>query len=111
MDRFANKFHFQPGQAIHIPFLGGHYVKNGPEDVSISLAIFFHTDATRRLKQALVINDLLRRRLAPLGLAPKAIHSTGSMDSLKASMYPVIKGAANLKNKLTGKGALTDAGY
>lgn len=111
MDRFANKFHFQPGQAIHIPFLGGHYVKNGPEDVSISLAIFFHTEATQRLKQALVINDLLRRRLSRFGMAPKAVHSTGSLDGLKASMYPVIKGAANLKNKLTGKGALADAGY
>jgi hypothetical protein len=113
MDRFAHKFNFKPGQAIHIPFLGGHYVKNGPEDVSISLAIFFHTEETQRLKQALVINDLLRRRLAKIGMAPKSIHSPGSFDTFKAGLYPVMKGAVKLKNKLTGAAntASADEGY
>lgn len=101
-DRFAHKFHFHPGQAIHIPFLGGHYVKNGPEDVSISMAIFYDTDETRRFKQALVINDLIRRRTARFGWQPRAVNSPGSLDGVKSGLYPVVKGMANLKNRVAG---------
>jgi hypothetical protein len=112
MDRHAHKFNFQAGQAIHIPFLGGHYVKNGPEDVSISMAIFYHTDVTRRFRQALIINDLLRRRLSRFGLAPSAVNSAGSMDGLKSGLYPIVKGIANLKGRLTGaKGEDASEGY
>jgi len=99
-DRFAHKFHFHPGQAIHIPFLGGHYVKNGPEDVSISLAIFYDTLQTQRIKQALVVNDLIRRRVARFGLQPSAVNSPGSLDGLKSRLYPMVKGAADLKSRL-----------
>ena len=101
-DRFAHKFHFHPGQAIHIPFLGGHYVKNGPEDVSISMAIFYDTDQTRRFKQALFINDLLRRRAARFGWQPRAVNSAGSLDGFKSGLYPVVKGVASLKNRVAG---------
>lgn len=101
-DRFAHKFHFHPGQAIHIPFLGGHYVKNGPEDVSISMAIFYDTEETRRFKQALVINDLIRRRVARFGWQPSAVNSPGSLDGFKSGLYPVVKGVANLKNRVAG---------
>lgn len=99
-DRFAHKFHFHPGQAIHIPFLGGHYVKNGPGDVSISMAIFYDTDETRRFKQALVINDLIRRRAARFGWQPSSVNSPASFDGLKSGLYPVVKGAAGLKGRL-----------
>ncbi len=101
-DRFAHKFHFHPGQAIHIPFLGGHYVKNGPEDVSISMAIFYDTDQTRRFKQALFINDPLRRRAARFGWQPRAVNSAGSLDGFKSGLYPVVKGVASLKNRVAG---------
>ena len=101
-DRFAHKFHFHPGQAIHIPFLGGHYVKNGPEDVSISMAIFYDTDQTRRFKQALFINDLLRRRAARFGWQPRAVNSAGALDGFKSGLYPVVKGVASLKNRVAG---------
>lgn len=101
-DRFAHKFHFHPGQAIHIPFLGGHYVKNGPEDVSISMAIFYDTDQTRRFKQALFINDLIRRRAARFGWQPRAVNSAGSLDGFKSGLYPVVKGVASLKNRVAG---------
>lgn len=100
-DAFAHKFRFHPGQAIHIPFLGGHYVKNGPEDVSISLAIFYDTEQTQRFKHALVVNDLLRRRLAPLGLQPSAVNSPGSLDWLKSGSYPWIKSVANMKSRVS----------
>lgn len=101
-DRFAHKSHFHPGQAIHIPFLGGHYVKNGPEDVSISMAIFYDTDQTRRFKQALFINDLIRRRAARFGWQPRAVNSAGSLDGFKSGLYPVVKGVASLKNRVAG---------
>ena len=57
---FANKFAFAPGEAIHIPFVGGHYVKNGPEDVSISLSFFFGTyhDTVRTMIDTDTVLDL-----------------------------------------------------
>ena len=60
-----------------------------------------------------MINDLLRRRLAKIGMAPKPIHSPGSLDTFKAGLYPVMKGAVKLKNKLTGAAntASADEGY
>lgn len=100
MDRFARHFDFAPGEAIHIPHLGGHYVRNGPEDVSISMSIFFHTAETRRWNDALVMNDLLRRRLRPLGLAPRAVNSTQSLDGLKAGTLPLLKWSASMRQRL-----------
>ena len=62
-----------PGDALHIPFVAGHHVRNGPE-VSITLSLFFHTSRTRSLTRAMHLNDQLRRRLGwrphPIGMAP-----------------------------------------
>jgi hypothetical protein len=66
MDHLAKKFDFQPGDMVHIPYTGGHYVKNGPEDISISLSIFFQTNETLKLTNAMRINHRLRKR----GMSP-----------------------------------------
>ena len=90
-DRFAHKFHMEPGQAVHIPFLGGHYVKNGKEDVSITMSVFFHNDETTRWSRALLTNHFLRKRLRPLRVTPRPIRASHGIDSVKAHAYPMIQ--------------------
>lgn len=90
-DRFANKYEIGPGDAIHIPFLGGHYVKNGADDASITLSIFFHNQETTRWCKALLTNHILRKRLGRVGFTPKPVNSPASRDSLKAAAYPVVR--------------------
>lgn len=46
-DKKAHKFQFSPGEALHIPFIAGHYIKNGAEDVSISISIIFRTQESK----------------------------------------------------------------
>ena len=41
VDKHGQKFNFQAGEAIHIPFTSGHYIKKGSEDMSITMSIFF----------------------------------------------------------------------
>ncbi len=88
-DRYANKFEFSPGEAVHIPFVSGHYVKNGAYDVSISLSFFFHNDHTQKMTRALLFNRRLRRRMQMLGLKPTAIGKYPAIDLVKANVLPV----------------------
>jgi hypothetical protein len=90
-DRFAMKYQLAPGDGVHIPFLGGHYVQNGPDDASITLSVFFHTEETDRWSRALMTNHILRKRLLRFGYAPQPIHSRTSRDSLKAAVYPLVR--------------------
>ncbi|HEY3666327.1 MAG TPA: cupin-like domain-containing protein [Polyangiaceae bacterium] len=105
MDRFANKFHFVPGEAIHIPFVAGHYVKNGSEDVSISLSFFFHTDETFHLSRALRVNHQLRGRLGRLNMRPTPVGRDRHMDAFKSKvLHRVLDKAGSIKNALRGGG-------
>jgi hypothetical protein len=86
----GTSFHLQPGDALHIPFVAGHHVRNGPE-VSISLSMFFHTDATRSLSQAMALNDHVRRRVGvPLG----AVGCAPWRDAIKAGVWSTGKRVA-----------------
>jgi Cupin-like domain len=80
-DHLAQEFRFEPGQTLHIPFLAPHHVKNGPDDVSVSLSIIFNTRVTQRQLGAMRFNDKVRRsldmRLAPAG-------TSAVMDGAKA---------------------------
>ena len=82
LDVHANKYDFRPGDTLHIPFAGGHYVKNGAEDISISLSIFFQTDETNRWVKAMQFNNRVHRhtgwQLGPIG-------KSQLRDKLKAS--------------------------
>lgn len=60
-------FDFRPGEALHIPFVAGHHVRNGADDVSISMSVIFRTPQTRTLTSALNFNRRLRRLLGPIG--------------------------------------------
>lgn len=90
-DKFALKYELEPGDAIHIPFLGGHYVKNGEGDASITLSVFFHSRETIRWSKALLTNHILRKRLRRFGIAPQPVNSSASFDSLKSAAYPVLR--------------------
>lgn len=89
-DRFAHKFNLVPGDGVHIPFLGGHYLKNGPEDASITLSVFFHNAETRRWSRALRTNQILRKRLGRFGVKPDNVNSDASFDQFKAASYPLV---------------------
>lgn len=40
LEQHAVKYDFRPGDGLHIPFAAGHYVRNGMEDISISVSFF-----------------------------------------------------------------------
>jgi len=66
-------FAFTPGQALHIPFAAGHHVRNGGDDVSISLSIIFNTPETRKIINALALNHRMRPLMRRLGLSPAPV--------------------------------------
>ncbi len=82
-ERHAKRFRFTPGQTLHIPFLAGHYVRNGPEDVSISMSIIYNTTRTQAQLNALCMNWSLRR----LGLTPKPVGESSWRDSAKSNTW------------------------
>lgn len=87
IDRHATAFSFQPGDALHIPYMAGHHVHNGPGDVSISMSIIFNTPQTRAWRAALEFNMRERRVLRPLGLVPAPIGARPRVDALKARAW------------------------
>lgn len=100
LDQYAKKFHFTPGEALHIPFTSGHYVKNGPEDISISLTMFFHSDETLRRVNAMRMNHRLRRRMQKIGIQMSSVGKSDRMDSFKASMLPAADRIGNMMGRL-----------
>ncbi|MET0289172.1 MAG: cupin-like domain-containing protein [Pseudoxanthomonas sp.] len=95
LDQHAIKFDFKAGEAIHIPYISGHYVKNGPEDVSISMAFFFQTDETLRWSRAMQFNH----RLRSLGVTPGAVGRSPARDAVKSGVYQLAQGATKVLRK------------
>lgn len=95
MDKLGEKFNFTPGEALHIPFISGHYIKNGAEDVSISMSIIFRTKESQCWLDAMSVNNRLRKKVR---LNVDAIWKSSFKDRLKASMLP----AMDLAYKLRG---------
>ena len=96
LDQHAVKFDFMPGDALHIPYISGHYVKNGSEDVSISLSFFFQTDETRRWTSAMRFNHRWRKWGGALGLSPDPVGTSPLLDRAKAQMLPMANGLGRL---------------
>lgn len=86
-DVFAKRFDFRPGNGLHIPFMAGHYVRNGGEDVSISMSIIFNTPRTYGQLNALQFNHQLRGLMGPVGLSPKPVGRTDWRDSAKSNLW------------------------
>ncbi len=91
-ETLGQPFEFRPGQALHIPFAAGHHVRNGSEDVSISLSIIFKTARTRQLMRAMLFNHYIRAAMAPLGMQPGRV----------ALDHPGVASKANAWRALTG---------
>lgn len=98
-DRQAVKFKFKPGEAVHIPFVSGHYVKNGLDDISITISFFYHSQQTKKWAKAMRFNHILRR----IGLTPRPIGSAPVMDSLKAFLHPFGKTLFDIALSLRAK--------
>jgi hypothetical protein len=96
LDQHAVKFDFRPGDALHIPYISGHYVKNGAEDVSISLSFFFQTDETRRWTSAMQFNHRGRKWIGKLGMSPDPVGESPLLDRTKAHMLPLATGVGRL---------------
>jgi hypothetical protein len=83
----AQTFDFRPGEALHIPFVAGHHVRNGSEDVSISMSIIFNTRESRVWRDALNFNWRSRRVLQRFGASPASIGTDSFRDAAKARMW------------------------
>ena len=83
IDQYAHKHDFKAGDAAHIPFISGHYVKNGADDISITISIFFQSDETVKWSNAMRMNNRLRK----LGLKTRAVNERPFIDHMKSSMF------------------------
>jgi hypothetical protein len=95
-DALGTRFHFQPGDTLHMPFMAGHYVRNGSDDVSISMSIIFNTAETVVQSRALLFNHSLRPSLRRLGLSPEPVGSSFLRDSVKANLWRAGRKAARV---------------
>ncbi|QIQ86689.1 transcriptional regulator [Erythrobacter sp.] len=63
----AREFPLAPGEAVHVPVMAPHFVRNGPES-SISLSITWRSEWSHAESDARCFNGMVRR----FGLAPRA---------------------------------------
>lgn len=92
----GERFAFSPGQALHIPFAAGHHVRNGDDDVSISVSIIFKTAESRRLMRALLFNQRARRWLSRVGLQPRRVAMGAPGVATKAGLWNAARGIASV---------------
>ncbi|MCW5672393.1 MAG: cupin-like domain-containing protein [Hydrogenophaga sp.] len=86
-DAYATAYEFNPGEALHIPFVAGHHVRNGPQDISISMSIIFNTRQTMAWRNALNFNQRARKVLRRVGLAPAPVGHRPLSDGAKARCW------------------------
>jgi len=82
-EAFGQRFDFNPGEGLHIPFIAGHYVQNGTDDISISMSIIFNTPESQAQLDALQFNH----RLRGLGLSPSPVGQRFGRDHLKSFLW------------------------
>lgn len=85
-DQLGTTFTFSPGEALHIPFIAGHHVRNGSSDVSISMSIIFNTEQSIAWRDALRFNHMTRKYFGPIGMTPSAVGRSDLRDSTKAQL-------------------------
>lgn len=90
IDDLGECFDFSPGEALHIPFIAGHHIKNGPEDISISMSIIFNTEQSMMWRKAIRYNMASRKLLSPLGLKPSRVGQQTTRDLIKAKAWGVV---------------------
>jgi hypothetical protein len=99
IDAYSTTFDFRPGDALHIPFTAGHHVRNGGEDVSISMSIIFNTRQSMAWRGALNFNHRSRHVLARVGMAPAPVGVSPWRDSAKSLMWAAaVQASKSLKS-------------
>lgn len=78
-------YRLEPGVAVHIPSLGGHWVKNGP-NVSISLSINMSLRDIERRAHVYQLNHYLRKA----GIRPRPPGQSALLDKFKASYFDML---------------------
>jgi len=78
----GREFPLAPGEAVYVPVMAPHFVRNGPES-SISLSITWRSDWSFAEADARGCNRLLRQ----LGLSPAAPHRWPARNRAKAFAY------------------------
>ncbi|HET8869481.1 MAG TPA: cupin-like domain-containing protein [Aquabacterium sp.] len=97
VDKLGITWDFSPGEALHIPFLAGHHVKNGPDDVSISMSIIFNTDESMMWRRAYRFNHAVRGRLARFGIEPHPVGDRPWLDASKSGLVRLRDKLADLR--------------
>lgn len=95
VDKLGTDWHFKPGEALHIPFMAGHHVRNGPDDVSISMSIIFNTTESMVWRRALRFNYAARPKLNKLGFSPAPVGGSYIKDWLKSEVIRLRDRGAN----------------
>jgi len=96
LEGLATRFDFHPGDGVHIPFVSGHFVRNGLDDVSISMSVIFNSERSMRQKDALNFNRRARAVLSPLHLEPAAVGQSNWRDNAKSLAWRGARGVARL---------------
>ncbi|HMJ92463.1 MAG TPA: cupin-like domain-containing protein [Allosphingosinicella sp.] len=84
----GEKFELRPGDAVHVPLMWPHWVRNGPEP-SISLSITWKSDWVYQEADVRGMNHLLRR----IGLDPAAPAAFPQRNPAKSLAYRAIRKA------------------
>ena len=88
-DRFAGygmTFDLHPGEALYVPVMAPHYVRNG-EEVSISLSITWRSEWSYAEADARAFNAMLRR----FGMKPKPPGRWPASNTGKANAMRVLR--------------------
>lgn len=98
LNHLGTCFDFAPGEALHIPFVAGHHVKNGADDISISMSIIFNTEESMRWRRAMAFNHLMRPWLGKMRVTPTPVGTSARRDQLKAAGWKMVAGAKRILN-------------
>jgi hypothetical protein len=99
-DALGTCFKFSPGEALHIPFVAGHHVRNGDDDVSISMSIIFNTPQSMAWRRALTFNHTARPVLGRVGLAPAPVGVQPWRDAAKSRLWGAAQSARQTLHSL-----------
>ena len=84
----GNKFELRPGDAVHVPLMWPHWVRNGPEP-SISFSITWKSEWVYQEADVRAMNHLLRK----VGITPKRPSAFPKRNMGKAITYRAIRKA------------------
>ena len=95
MDALGTRYEFRPGEALHIPFVAGHHVRNGSDDVSISMSIIFNTAQSMAWRRAMVFNHHAAGMLRKVGMTPTPVGQQAWRDGAKSRTWRAVSRVRN----------------